>query len=223
MKAVFLFFKKVGLGLCLAAIALCCAFSASVSFATERQFIRGFHFVVIVTDKMQAAAGWNALDGGAGYVMQSGEGVAIGVYFSLSDAQSVQKKACEYYPRVEVETRRVERLRFLDRTEKRNADKLVAAYATLYEYFRLLFQESVRLLEGGTQESSKRILRSAGEQLVFLGESNAAVDEGFASVCKLAGEDLQTICKESVLVKDLRYFLCKYAEEYLSLIGRYEL
>ena len=221
MRAVFLFFQKLGLACCIAVITFCCAFSLSLSVSEEREFARGFHFVVIRTDKIEAASGWNVLDGGAGFAVRSGAGVAVGVYLSLADAQTVESQAAAYYPAVSVESYLVERLRFFGKKEKQNLEKIVAAYATLYEYFRLLFSETERLLQGGTQESSRRILSQAGEQLVFLGRVNTDIDGEFSNTCKIAGKELETMSQGVILVKDLRYFLCKYAEEYLFLISRY--
>ena len=210
MRTVFLFLKRLAVVLCAALIVFSCALSASIAFSEVRIFRREFHFVVILTDKIEVSAGLSALDGGAGYVMKTGDSVALGVYFSLAQAESVKSVASERYERVAVVSVGTEKLYFQSRREKENAEKILAAFSTLYEYLRLVFDECTRLETGGTQESSKRILESAARQLSFLGEENESGDEVFSAVCKKASGELLEVVEEVVYAQKLRSFLCKF-------------
>ncbi len=223
MKTVFLFLKKTALFLCIAFIVFSCALSASVAFSEVRVFHRSFHFVVIVTEKTEVSAGLSELDGGAGYVMKGGDSVALGVYFSLSQAEKVKEEVGNRYEVVEIVSFSTEKFRFKSKREKQNADKILAAFSTLYEYLHLIYDESVRLETGGTQENGKRILSAASRQLSYLGEENEKADGQFANVCSAASVELLEIVSGIVYAKELRAFLCKYAEEYLTLADRYRL
>ena len=209
--------------MCIAFIVFSCALSASVAFSEVRTFRRSFHFVVILTEKTEVSAGLSGLDGGAGYVIKTGEGVALGVYFSLSQAEQVKEEAEKRYNPVEIVSFTTEKFRFQSKKEKSNASKIVAAFSTLYEYLRLVFDEITRLETGGTQESSKRILKTAARQIFYLGEENEKADKEFSLVCSSASVELLELASDIVYAKELRTFLCKYAEEYLALADRYRI
>lgn len=221
MRTVFLFIKKAALFLCVLFIVFSCAISAVLTFSEVRTFRRSFHFVVLRTEKIEVSAGLSELDGGAGYVMKSGEGVALGVYFSLSQAERVREEASMRYEPLVVLSFSTEKFRFHSRHEKENADKIIAAFSTLHEYLRLVFDECTRLETGGTQESSKRIVSGVARQLAYLGKENEGADGAFAKACKNASEELFNAAEGIVYASKLRAFLCKYAEEYLSLAERY--
>lgn len=221
MRTVFIFLKKTAFLLCLAFIVFSCALSASVTFSEVRTFKRAFYFVVLPTEKIEVSAGLSGFDGGAGYVMSTGDSVALGVYFSLSQAEQVKAGVGEKYQPIEILEYSTEKFRFQSKREKENANRIIAAFSTLYEYLHFIFDESVRLDTGGTQESSKRLLSGTARQLSYLGEENREVDEEFACVCAAASTELTELTLEIVYAKELRAFLCKHAEEYLTLAGRY--
>ena len=221
MRTVFLWLKKVVLFLCIAFIVFSCAISASLTFSDVRVFRRAFHFVVLRTEKIEVSAGLTELDGGAGYVMQGGESVALGVYFSLAEAELVKGEASTRYDGVAVVSFSTEKLCFQTKREKQNAAQIVSAFSTLYEYLRLIFDECTRLETGGTQESSKRILEDAARQLAYLGKENKEADTLFCKTCESASAELFDALSNVVYAKELRAFLCKYAEEYLFLAEQY--
>lgn len=223
MKTVSNFFRRVFLFLCVCFLTVSFSLSAAVFLGESRVFMRSFHFLVLPTDNTQAAAGVSGLDGGAGYVMQSGTSVALGVYFTLAQAEEVLSRVQIRYPETEIVTFSTEKFHFKGKKEKRKADKIVASFSTLYEYLWLVFDESVRLENGGTQESSKRILGSVSRQLSFLGKENESVDEEIAKTCAEASEKIFLLTEKIVYAKDLRYFLCEYAERYIALFERYRI
>ncbi|MBQ8319572.1 MAG: hypothetical protein IJX81_01715 [Clostridia bacterium] len=221
MKTVFLFFKKAALFGCVLVVAFACILSARVSLSETRTFVRSFHFLVIETEHVEAAAGTSSLLGGAGHVMSTGEGVALGVYFALSSAEAAAANAKKEYPEVKVVSQGIRKFLFSGKRERGNADKIIAAFSTLYEYLHLIYDESVRLERGGTQESSRRLLSGIAKQLAFLGEENGEVEQTLAKTCRAASGELSELIEGTIYAKDLRGFLCVYAENYLSAARTY--
>ncbi len=184
--------------------------------ATVAAVSQNYYFLVSESTHVEASAQAIRLDGGAGYCLERDDRAYVSVcaYLTEVEAKSVQANLDED---TRVLSLGVENLYFKSREEKRNAAKITGAFTTLSDVIEVLAKETKRLDEGGTQESSKRILEILRRQLVYLSKEYEWIFPSYANVCKRAAERLSQWIEGTVFVKDLRYLQCELCDSYMQL------
>ncbi len=190
--------------------------------ATVEAVSQNYYFLVSESTHVEASAQEIQLNGGAGYLLEGNERdyVSICAYLSEEEAKTVQE-GLEEDTRVVVVG--VDKLYFRSRKDKQNAKKIVGAFQTMLGIIEVLAQETKRLDEGATQESSKRILETLKGQLLYLSKEYEKIFPSYANVCKRAAERLHELISGTVFVKDLRHLQCELCDSYVGLAEEFSI
>ena len=223
MSTVFLWKKKYGrlviggLSVFFTAVVLVYAY-----FLTGVQAVgvyKTFYFLVSTSTRIQASTHHVSLGGGAGYTLSYAkrEYVVYNVYLNGSDGKKACAAVTAQGENTELLSLGVEKLYLKTRAEKEQAQSVRNGMSLLYEYITLLSREIVRLDNGGTQESCKRILSELFAQLSF---SEREYREAFPAVSLVYKNIVNTIeeLRDGIVYsKDLRYLLCETCVAYIQL------
>lgn len=221
------FYKKAGwiLGFISAAVFIVSAlFYAWGIFQVEKVAVyKRFYFLIQESAGVEASAQFIQQDGGAGYLLETEEGdcAVVAVYLKESDGQSVANKLKDKTARLVSYT--TDYLYFKTAREKKNKDFIVGAFECLYDSISLLNAEIVRLDDGATQESTKRILRVLERQMTFLSKQYASLFPKYAIACGGFAKSFKDLSEEIVYARDLRYLACEFCVAYLGLAEDYSL
>ena len=226
----FLFYlKKVGLAL---AVVLTVGFAYSAIayanvFATAQTVAldKNFYYLVDESTHTQAVSSFATLHGGAGYLLEGDEReyVAYSMYLDKQDGEMAKMALSEYQTQPAVRVISIDTLVFKTREEKRQASMVVGAFSCLDGCMQVLNREIVRLDNGATQQSSKRILSTLINQFSYLQQQYQTSYPTFAAVCKNTAMQLETCVADIVYVKDLRYVLCDLGVGYKNLSEEFSL
>ncbi len=184
--------------------------------ATVAAVSQNYYFLVSESTHVEASTHEIQLNGGAGYLLEmtDREYVAISAYLSSEEANAVQESLTE---ETKICKLGVEKLYFKSKEDKRKAKQIIGAFETFENAIDLLTQETKRLEEGATQESSKRILETLKRQFLFLKKEYDVIFPSYANVCKKAAERLSELIAGTVYAKDLRYLQCTLCHSYVTL------
>ena len=181
------FFRKLVASIC-AVVCVGSIFLGLLVKAKTQEKACTIYFVTTSTASVEASAGIISLQGGAGYPME--DGVAFGVYFSMSAAEVAVNGVREVYPNASVQNRSI----FFSETDR--SRKIL--YTALTHV-----QEWIKVLEMGARQSVvKAGLAEIASLLNRVGVEHA--DELLISI----SEELQRLSIKTVFANDLRYFLC---------------
>ncbi len=217
-------FKKItGLvvAVCVAIVCFGVYYSVHLSRAKEVLLQKSFYFLVSTDSKVEVGAEFAKLDGGAGYLLQEkGETyVALAVYLSEEDAQTVQENLKDYPTKL---LRKGINTLYFKGTQKKNSVLYVNALRTLEGYISVLSECISRLEKGTTQESCKRILALLQRQLAYA-QGEYAAYPAFSKACSAWASALTEMGESTVYASELRYLLCEQAETYLRLCEEFRL
>ncbi len=197
-------------------------YAGTLSFAARVEEEKHFYFLVSENTHVQAGAYDAVLDGGAGYLLET-DGrayVAISVYLTENESEKVANGFDESVSVLAINTGK---LWFKTREERRKKDIVESALKRAYSCMELIAEEIKRLDNGGTQDSSKRILEIIKRQFVFMEREHKEKYRAFSAVCQRARNELETICFGTVYAKDLRYLLCELCVSYKELSDEFSL
>ena len=201
------------------------AFSYSLHRAESIYVGKNFYFLVSMSKCTEVGIFDVQSEGGAGYLFSydGKEYVALSVYLNVVDADIVQSTLRAEGEKTELKQASVERLYFSAGSEKARKNAYVAALDCLYQHITVLEGEIARLSKGGTQESSKRILRILSKQFSYLAKIYDKTYENFSRYCKTAAGDIDREIEQTVYVSRLRYILCDMCVNYLNFSKGFEL
>ncbi len=184
-----------------------------------------FYYLVSEETYTEAGAYEVSGEGGAGYLLVSGEEeyVAYAVYLSQRNGERICQEVLEKNGGVKLIEKTAPKLYFKTSEEKQRTDMVVGALNSYYGCMQVLEQEIARLDKGATQESSKRILTTLSKQFQYLENAYHESYRVFAEQCCWAQEMLQEIISGCVYGKDLRFLLCGLTEGYLFLASEFSL
>lgn len=178
-----------------------------------------FYFLTSTSQSVQANAYSIALDGGAGYVLQTnGRAYAtLAVYLKETEADKVQRQLQKSGEETEIVKKEIDKLYLKHFKDRKNAKRIKGAVDCLYSYIQLLNGEIRRLEEGATQQSCARVLRNLSKQLYFFSKETQNVWADCAISCLKNAQDIDNIAKNTILLKDLRYMQCKMSEDFFKI------
>ena len=201
------------------------AYAKSFTAAQTVVLDKDFYYLVDESTHTQAVSSFAQLQGGAAYLLdvETREYVAYSVYFDKTDGEKAVQalSALEVQPSLHVLS--VDALVFRTREEKKRAQTVLNAFSCLDGCMQVLNREIVRLDNGATQQSSKRILHTLIKQFAYLEDEYQSVYPAFSTVCKNAKENLELCVTDIVYVKDLRYVLCDLGVAYVQLSQEFTL
>lgn len=207
-----------------------CFFVTGVSFVyayvltgVEKVYLSdNFYFLVSKTVNVEVGAFESLQNGGAGYILEENgrEYAVLSVYFTEEKALQVQNGLAEETLLLRKKTND---LYLKTRSDKALANTFKNAFSCLKSCMEILSEEIVRLDNGATQESSKRILRILQKQYDYLEYEYKKSFPDFAKLCERAEKALGKIVAGTVYVKDLRYLLCELCVSYNGLADTFEL
>ena len=186
---------------------------------------KSFYYLVSPSTHIQASTHITVHNGGAGYLLQwqGGEYVALSVYIDKEAGVTVQSALFETGEETLLLPITVDKLYLKTAKEKQNREKINGAFSSLYGCIQVVNEEIERLLDGATQQSSKRILRMLGAQLSFLHGEYEIVFPKFSKICKAVEQELFLIVENTVYVKDLRHLMCTLCFSYADLSKNFSL
>jgi len=193
-------------------------FSYSLNRAESVYVGKNFYFLVSTPECTEVGVFNAQSDGGAGYLFSQGgkEYVALSVYLNIVDADIVQSALQAERETTEIKQASVERLYFSTGSKKEKKNVYVSALDCLYQYIMVLDGEIARLSKGGTQESSKRILRILSKQFSYLANIYGRAYEKFSRYCQTVAGDIDREIEQTLYVSRLRYILCDMCVNYLD-------
>ena len=214
--------KKVISTVAASCLAFCLAVFAYTHYLKNAQSIfinANFYFLVSEEVHVEAGAEFIKLEGGAGYLLQvSGkEYVVLSTYLTEEDGVSVKTALDKQGRTTMLLSASVDRIYLKTQKEKRNASMYEGAFAYLYQCFGVLEKCILRLEEGATQESCKRLLQPLAKQLCFVGSEYEKTYPTFSELCQQASEEITKMQINTLYAKDFRYLLTALAEKYVAM------
>lgn len=212
--------KIIAFALSLLVIAFACLYAKLIHEAVQVTTEKKFYYVVADDLHLQASTQETLLKGGAGYLLETktGDYAAYQVYFSKTNAENVCKNLNAPSKIVAVTVKNG----YL-KTEKEKARQVKNAFSCLDDCIEVLNGEIVRLENGATQESSRRVLESLTRQCNYLSKAYSALLPEHAKLMKTMEEGLTASTEGIIYTKNLRYILCQTCFEYARLSEEYAL
>lgn len=167
-----------------------CLFAAS-AFSMRGAGVRSHgsvYYLIWETDSLQASSALVEVQGGAGFVMKNG--VAIDVYFSLSDAQAAKSSLETYCKQIVI----------LEGIFDNSVSSIL--WAGLHHVKG--WQEALQ--NGATQSVVRSGLQDVAKKLAFYAKNAKDM-----KAAKIANE-LQILTTDVIYAQKLRYFLCSVCE-----------
>lgn len=213
-------FNWAGVCCCFAFVVLCVVYSFAVKKANVVRMDAKYSFVVKRYENTEVGSFESEQLGGAGYTMRiDGKTcVAVSVYESLSDAESVKETLGEEYS---VYTMSSNDLYLLTNKQKLRATVYEGAFASLDGCIQVLSGEIKRLDNGATQQSSKRILSGLQRQFSYLAKNYQTDFPAYSDLCEQAVEELKEQTGDVIYARKLRALLCRLCENYCNLTRRF--
>lgn len=213
------------LGLALGVTSGAMAYAKTLSAVETVALNTDFYYLVSEETRIEVSAELIKLEGGAGYLLQEKDGdcVALNVYLSEKDANSVLRSINGSEKNLSVKRRSSDKLYLKTLTDKKNALTYKGAFDSLYGCMQVIENCAFRLENGMTQESCKRILKKVQGQLGYLSAEYKNSFPDFATLCENKGNALGEILEDIVYLKDLRYVLCEMAGGYVALTDNFKL
>ena len=208
---------------CVVFVLYCVGYAFLLTGAKQVAFEMNSYFLVKQGVEVEAGAEFTRWEGGAGYLIeQDGTQYAtINVFFDKVGAESVRNRLSENGQDCSIVSQEIHKLYFKG-NEKENSEKYVGALKLLKSYILLLNDCITRLEDGLTQEACKRVLKTLAAQYEYTSEVYVEYS-GFNEVCKQSAEELQSICRGTVYLKDLRYLLCYQTDNFLKLCSAFSI
>ncbi|MBQ8375169.1 MAG: hypothetical protein IJX98_06340 [Clostridia bacterium] len=163
-----------------------------------------FYFLVYQTDSLQASQSDIRLQGGAGYLMDTG--VAFSVYFEESTAESVRNRIVKDYPTATVKCLKTGNFRLCGSEQR---DRIIGEYTSFYGVLKSL-ERTVELLENGqTQNKIKNLLHDLCDWLDYFSRES---EVELGKVVQVLSNGLKEAMEGVVYADALRYSLCEACE-----------
>lgn len=225
MSAFFIRIKRFVCVLSVAFTVVVLFYAAALHNAETVDVGKNFYFLVSASEHIEASTHLTQWSGGAGYPLSysGGEYAAYAVYFTESEGKKAQTAVKKTGEKTEVLVLQGNPICFKSRAEKENSTRIVGAFNCLYGCMQVLNGEIVRLEQGATQESSKRILQTLSRQFSYLQTEHQNTINGYSSVCEKAKTRLSEVTSDIVYAKDLRYLLCELSVAYVNLSKNFTL
>lgn len=202
---------------------LCLSFALAISYQKMQVLptSKSFYFLVNEDTNVQVSIYESVHDGGAGYYIQTDEAeyVALNVYLSKAEGESVQSNLQEDYTLLCMQANDSY---LTTRKQKKDAELLQGAFASLNGCIQVLKAEIRRLEQGATQQSSKELLDILLRQFAYLQKEYKALHI-FTKWIAYASEPLKEAKEEIVYTHQLRYALCTLCQGYVELTKAYAL
>lgn len=165
------------------------------------------------------------LQGGAGYHFHYNQRdyIVYSVFVSAEEGQSACLSLSSSVERVSLLKIIIPYLYFQTYNEKKNITGYTSAIRILYNYIEILNLEIKRLSDGATQQSAKQTLSLLINQLRYTSqiyEENYLI---FSQICDDVARTLQSLLKDIVYTKDLRYLLCNLSVNFLQLTSSFSI
>ncbi len=186
---------------------------------------KNFYFLVDESTHIEASAYAAKQVGGAGYLLDVDERtyVAVSVYLNGTAGERAKNSFSENRENAELLTLSGGTLYFKKREEKRNSEKIVGAFRSLYGNIEVLEQEIARLEDNATQQSSKRVLRILENNFSYLDKEYKEIFPAYSQVCGNVAESLKQAREGIVYAKELRYLQCELCFAYVDLCKNFSL
>ncbi len=169
-----------------------------------------FYFLLSTETNVEVGVEFSKLDGGAGYLLQFGdkEYVALSVYESKVDGEKIQTSLRDMGKETTLVKVGGNDVYVHDVRELRQMES----------YISMLNQCISSLEKGMSQEKCKEILKILQRQCVFSAKGYNETE--YAQIFKRVGEELSCLIQKDVYVKDLRYVLCLFVDNYARLSAK---
>ena len=186
---------------------------------------KNFYFLVSNSMHVEASTHAALLNGGAGYVLESGnrEYAAYAVYLKEADVEWAQSCMANAGENTRILVLKSGDLYFKGEREKLSKESILGAFSCFYDCISILEQEIGRLEGGATQQSSKRILNVLKRQFAYLALEYDKAFPWYSTACRSAENFLQESMESVVYVTDLRYLACELCFSYIELSENYSL
>ncbi len=146
---------------------------------------------------------------------------ALSVY--LSEEEGIQAQMALRAEEYTLLEKRVEKLYFKRRGEKKNSNAVLNALRCLHDCIEVLNGEIRRLEKGATQESSKQTLGILAKQFSHLQMEYEATFRNFSNVCASAEAELERSVSGIVFSRELRYLSCMLCDSYTHLCEEFSI
>lgn len=194
------------------------AYAWFLNGVTSYALSKDFYFLVANTTHVEASAHVATLQGGAGYLVQDKERSysALAVYLTRSAGETAKAGLLET-DEYSLLVKRVDKLYFKTRKQKRNSARILAAFSCLEDCIEVLNGEIARLENNAPQRSSKAVLQDLADQFSHLAKTYEGSFPSYATVCKGAATALRECCTGIVYARELRYVCCGLCDSFVSL------
>ena len=208
--------SKIGLAIIALFFVLTGGYAYAIKTAEIVPVFRSYYFLVSTSTHIQASTQQTLLSGGAGYPLEKDGDifVTIAVYSSENSARRAQGNLSEETQIIELA---VDKLYFKGIKKKRTAKAIISAFSCLDDCIEVLEGEIVRLDDGATQNSSKRVLRTLSRQFSFLSQRYEETLPAFSTVFMNANAQIERISSGIVYASKLRYLLCDLCFSFVKL------
>ena len=214
------FFKKYATVCAVAFTVFITGYAAFLSFATKISLEQELCFVAMGAESVETCVLDVTKNGGAGYLLDDGKDtlVALSVYFSKENAESVWVKNKDYYDDLQTLSKPCDTLYLKTRAQKRNGEKIKTDFETVYESAVYLSDVVLSLDNGATQESVKRTANALREKLEIFAQICVTP---LKEPCEQAATGLKDATKGIVTSANLRYVLCQLCDGYARATASY--
>ena len=203
-------------------ISICMCYAVMLNYASPIWMGKSFYFLVSTNTHIEVGAQTSRLDGGAGYLFnfKGEEYVAWSVYFHEADGMAVQADISNPTKLIKVD---VSYLYLKTRIDKKRKKIIQGALNSFYGCIDILSQGIAKLDKGLTQEACKRILTVLRKEYAYMSQAYLKKYPQFAKVCTNMQTVLDTLLKQTVYGKDLRYLLCSACDAFIRLASVFSL
>lgn len=219
------FLRRIGICALACFFCVCGIYAWQLSQIKVCSFQASFYYLVTDDLRVEAGAEFVRLEGGAGYLFEQNgrEYVALNVYTNKDAGAKVCENLREQGRETQLKEIGVEKLYFLEKEDKRKADIYVLALKCLQGDISLLEGCGILLEKGETQERCKELLKTLCRQISFQAANYRNGYKAFAKLCDEIVDKIESLLKDVLYTKDVRYLLCETVDAYIDLASKFKI